>query len=83
VWWWVGLFAALAVAGLGVLVGYAVWLTHKAADVLSEVGSLAGLGAQMLDLLEQLRLPDREVPSRRDDRAAIAYAGVDDVEDIG
>jgi hypothetical protein len=61
VWWWVGLFAALAVAGLGVLVGYAVWLTHKAADVLSEVGSLAGLGAQLLDLLEQVRLPAERV----------------------
>lgn len=54
---WVIVFAAIAVAGLVMLVCYAVWLSHKAADVLSEVGVLADRGAQFGELLAQIQVP--------------------------
>ena len=41
---WVIIFAAIAVAGLVLLVCYGVWLAHKTADVLSEVTVLAERG---------------------------------------
>jgi len=81
-WWWVLLFAAIALAGLGMLIGYAVWLTHKAADVLSEVGAFAGVGAEVLDLLEQVRWPDRTGGGFRDSSAAIGYVGAGDADNI-
>ena len=34
---WVIVFAGIALAGLVMLISYAVWLAHKAADVWSEV----------------------------------------------
>jgi hypothetical protein len=54
---WVIVFAAIAVAGLVMLVCYGVWLTHKTADVLSEVGVLADRGAQLGELLGQIQVP--------------------------
>ena len=54
---WVIVFAAVAVAGLVMLVCYAVWLAHKAADVLSEVGVLADRGAQLGELMGQIHVP--------------------------
>jgi hypothetical protein len=55
---WVVVFLVLALAALAVLVGYAVWLAHKAADVLSEVGQLADQAGQLADLLAQIELPE-------------------------
>jgi hypothetical protein len=54
---WVIVFAAIAVLGLVMLVCYAVWLSHKTADVLSEVGVLADRGAQLGELLGQIQVP--------------------------
>jgi len=51
---WVFVFGGIAVAGLVMLVGYAVWLAHKTADVLSEatvvserIGALGLLASQI------------------------------------
>jgi hypothetical protein len=51
---WVLVFGGIALVGLGMLVGYAVWLAHKTSDVFSELsvlgdraGELAGLAAQI------------------------------------
>ena len=54
---WVVVFLAIAVAGLAMLVGYTVWLAHKTADVLSELGVLADQAAQLADLLGEVRMP--------------------------
>ena len=54
---WVVVVLVLALGALAVLVGYAVWLAHKTADVLSEVGQLADLAGQLGDLLDQIQVP--------------------------
>jgi hypothetical protein len=54
---WVLVFAAIAVGALVVLVGYAVWLAHKTADVLNEVGVLADRAGELFDLLGQIQPP--------------------------
>jgi len=54
---WVIVFAAIAVAGLVMLVCYGVWLAHKTADVLSEGGGLDDRGAQLGELLGQIQAP--------------------------
>ena len=54
---WVIMFAAIAVAGLVLLVCYGVWLAHKTADVLSEVTVLAERGGQLAELLGQIQPP--------------------------
>lgn len=51
-------FLVLALAGLAMLVGYAVWLAHRTADVLSEVGVLTERAAQLGDLLAQIQVPE-------------------------
>ena len=54
---WVLVFAGIAAAGLVMLVSYAVWLLHKASDVLSEVRVLFDLGDQLATLLAQIQVP--------------------------
>ena len=55
---WVIVFLAIAVVGLGVVVSYGVWLAHKSADVLAEVAVLGQRGGQLLELLDEIRVPD-------------------------
>jgi hypothetical protein len=55
---WVVIFGLLALAALAVLVGYAVWLAHKTADVFGELAELAERAGQLGDLLAQIRVPD-------------------------
>ena len=55
---WVILFAAIALAGLVLVVCYGVWLAHKAADVMSEAAVLAQRGAEFADLVGQISVPD-------------------------
>ena len=38
---WVIVFGGIALAGLGMVICYAVWLAHKSSDVWSEVSMLA------------------------------------------
>ncbi len=54
---WAVLILVLAVAAVAVLVGYAVWLMHKAADVLGELGQLADRAGELADLLSQVGGP--------------------------
>ncbi|MFL6065025.1 MAG: hypothetical protein ACJ72G_10190 [Friedmanniella sp.] len=60
---WVLLFVGIALAGLVMLIGYAVWLAHKTADVLSEVQMLGERGAQLADLLAEIRMPGPAMPA--------------------
>ena len=59
---WVVVFLVLALAGLAVLVGYAVWLAHKTADVLSEIGQLADRASELAELLAQIQDPEPVEP---------------------
>jgi len=54
---WVIVFAAIAVAGLVLVVSYGVWLAHKTSDVLSEVSVLAERAGQLAELLAQIQPP--------------------------
>ena len=56
---WVGVFVGIALAGVIMFIAYAVWLAHKAADVLSEVQVVADRTGQLFDLLSQIQPPDR------------------------
>jgi hypothetical protein len=54
---WVLVFAGIALAGLVMVISYAVWLFHKASDVMSEVRVLADRGGQLAVILGDLRVP--------------------------
>ena len=56
-WLWVFVFGGIALAGLVMLVCYAVWLAHKTADVWSELTVLGDRTAKMADLLSQIEIP--------------------------
>lgn len=57
---WVWIFLGIALAGLVSMVGWAVWLFHKAADVYSEIQMLGRRGQELADLLGQLDLGSLE-----------------------
>ena len=50
-------FAGIALAGLVMVGCYAVWLAHKGADLLSEIGVLADRGGQLVTLLSRISPP--------------------------
>ena len=54
---WVLVFGGIAVAGLAMVVSYAVWLIHKASDVMSEVRVLFDYGDQLATLVGQIQVP--------------------------
>ena len=54
---WVSVFGGIALVGLIMLISYGVWLAHKAADVMSEIGVLADRADQLADLLSQIQPP--------------------------
>jgi hypothetical protein len=69
---WVLIFGAIALAGVGMLVAYGVWLAHKTADVMSELDMLGRRVAELGDLVAQVGLtPAESTPSHRD-RLSIA-----------
>ena len=69
---WVLIFGAIALAGLVMVICYAVWLMHKASDLFSEVQVLADRGEQMAALLSRIEVPENRLPagSVPDDSAA-------------
>jgi hypothetical protein len=66
---WVLVFGGIALAGLVMLVCYAVWLIHKASDVTSEVRVLLSRGDQLAAIVGQIEAPKRtqfaEIDSQR------------------
>ena len=66
---WVVICAGIAVAGLIMVVSYAIWLAHKASDVMSEVGVLGDRAGQLMELVSQIDLPEPRLaaPDRDDD----------------
>jgi hypothetical protein len=55
---WVLIFGGIALAGLVMVVSYAVWLFHKASDVMSELRALADRGDQLADILGEIRVSE-------------------------
>lgn len=53
---WVFVFGGIALAGLVMLVAYAVWLAHKASDVYSELVVLAERGGKFAEVVSQIRI---------------------------
>ena len=52
---WVIVFGGIALAGLVMLISYAVWLAHKASDVWSEVDMLAVRANELAELVDRSR----------------------------
>lgn len=52
---WVLIFAGIAVAGLITVVSYAVWLAHKASDLMSEIQMLGTRAEELGELVGQVR----------------------------
>jgi hypothetical protein len=74
---WVIVFVGIALAGLVMLICYAVWLAHKASDVWSEVSMLADRADELAQLVGQIRVPERTLqPEWPDDRTI--YARIND-----
>jgi hypothetical protein len=73
---WVLVFGGIALAGLVMLVCYAVWLIHKASDVMSEVRVLLNRGEQLAAIVTEIEVPHRagfgEIDSQRTLRGDLA-----------
>jgi len=54
---WVLVFLGIALAGAVMVVSYAIWLAHKAADLFSEVEMLGTRAEELVALLERIELP--------------------------
>lgn len=54
---WVLVFGGIALAGLAMVIGYAIWLAHKAADLFSELEMLGTRAQELAALLERIELP--------------------------
>jgi hypothetical protein len=80
---WVIVFAGIALAGLVMLISYAVWLAHKAADVWSEVDMLAVRANEMAQLLAQIEVPDRAFRSYWPDDLTINGETDRSIRDVG
>lgn len=55
---WVFVFGGIALAGLVMLVAYAVWLAHKASDVFAELRVLGARSGQIAEVVSQIKMPD-------------------------
>lgn len=54
---WVFVFGGIALAGLVMLISYAVWLAHKTADVLGELSVFSERLGQFGRLVAQIQMP--------------------------
>lgn len=52
---WVLVFGGIALAGVVMVVCYGVWLAHKAADVMSELGMVSGQLGRLGALVAQIQ----------------------------
>jgi hypothetical protein len=66
---WVIVFVGIGLAGVLMLISYAVWLAHKASDLFSELDMLAVRAGEFADLVAQIQVPESaSLPDWRDDR---------------
>lgn len=74
---WVLVFAGIALLGLFGLIAYAVWLWHKAEDVLSEVEMVGRQAEEILGLLDDIAL--HEQGGHATDPARVSVGGEEHV----
>jgi len=74
---WVLVFGAIALVGVGMLVAYGIWLAHKTADVMSELNVLAARVAELGDLVAQVGMPPAEGHELDRDRLSLAAEPTD------
>ena len=74
---WVIVFVGIALAGLVMVICYAVWLAHKASDVWSEVSMLADRADELAQLVGQIRVQERTFQQDWPNDRTI-YAQIDD-----
>jgi hypothetical protein len=66
---WVLVFVGIGLAGLIMLISYAVWLAHKVSDLFSELDMLAVRAGEFADLVAQIKVPESvALPDWHDDR---------------
>jgi hypothetical protein len=66
---WVIVFVGIGLAGLIMLISYAVWLAHKTSDLFSELDMLAVRAGELAELVGQIRVPEPDfLPDWRNDR---------------
>jgi hypothetical protein len=66
---WVIVFVGIGLAGVIMLISYAVWLAHKASDLFSELDMLAVRAGEFADLVGQVQVPEpASLHDWRDDR---------------
>lgn len=77
---WVWVLLGIGVAGLVMVVCYAVWLWHKVSDVMAEVAVVTDRLGQVGDLLAQLDLTPLDAPfGAPSDGAADRSEGPDEI----
>ena len=74
---WVLVFGAIALVGVGMLVAYGVWLAHKTADVMSELDVLATRVAELGDLVAQVGMAPAAGPELDRSRLRLAAEPTD------
>ncbi len=57
---WVLIFGGIALAGAITVASYALWLTHKASDLFSELQMLGTRAGELAELVSQVQLPSSE-----------------------
>lgn len=58
---WVFVFGGIAVAGLIMLIAYAIWLAHKASDVFAEVKVLGKRADEFLQITSRIEVPESAI----------------------
>jgi hypothetical protein len=70
---WVFVFGGIALAGLAMLISYAVWLAHKTSDVFSELSMLGERANELMALAAQVGVPEPAGrPTRYDDDLSVS-----------
>lgn len=57
---WVLIFGGIALAGAITVASYAVWLTHKASDLFSELQMLGKRAEELAEMVSQVKIPTTE-----------------------
>ena len=55
---WVIVLVVIAVLGVAMVVGYAIWLAHKASDVFGELKVVGDRLGQLSEILGRLEFPE-------------------------
>lgn len=72
---WIIVLIGIAVLGLAMVAGYAVWLAHKTSDVFSELSVLGDRLGQLGEIISGLEFPepsfDADAPADQDKMVSV------------